>query len=96
MNNNTTPTATYAQLAASMPTRELLRASGTHTIDCRCDRCDALYAELLTRTDVGPACAAIAETDRLNGRTYDAAYAEWCTPRGVTARLIGANAPRSL
>lgn len=44
----TMPT-TYAELAATMPTRELIRQSGTHKITCVCDRCTAFYAELVKR-----------------------------------------------
>lgn len=40
---------TYAELAQTMPTRELIRQTRTHKVTCTCDRCDALYAELRTR-----------------------------------------------
>ena len=45
-------TTTYAELARTMPTRELLRQSKTHRITCHCDRCTALYAELAKRQEV--------------------------------------------
>jgi hypothetical protein len=72
MSTHTAPTATYAELAAAMPTRELLRQSNTHRITCQCDRCLAIWAELHARTKadavaVFHAAQAIAETDRLNG-----------------------------